>query len=42
MSETATHLDRRLVARDLDGLPHEWDTRYEMVHGVLHVEASLV
>lgn len=30
-----TRLDRRLTARDLDGLPHEWDTRYELIRGVL-------
>jgi Uma2 family endonuclease len=28
-------LDRRLRACDLDSLPHEWDTRYELVGGVL-------
>jgi Uma2 family endonuclease len=35
MAERATVLDRRLRACDLDGLPHEWDTRYELVGGVL-------
>jgi hypothetical protein len=30
-----TRLDRRLTARDLDGLSHEWDTRYELIGGVL-------
>lgn len=30
-----TRLDRRLTAKDLDGLPHEWDTRYELIEGVL-------
>lgn len=30
-----TRLDRRLTAKDLDGLPHEWDTRYELIDGVL-------
>jgi len=37
MSEAGTHLDRRLVGRDLDDLPHEWDTRYELIHGVLYM-----
>src|SRR5262245_29125937 len=31
----ATRLDRRLVAKDLDDLPHEWNTRYELVGGIL-------
>ncbi len=31
----ATVLDRKLRACDLDDLPHEWDTRYELVGGVL-------
>ena len=35
MATEATRLDRRLRARDLDALPHEWDTRYELVGGVL-------
>ena len=35
--DTATRLDRRLRARDLDDLPHEWDTRYELIGGVLHM-----
>ena len=35
MATEATRLDRRLRARDLDTLPHEWDTRYELVGGVL-------
>src|SRR2546426_2618519 len=35
MTARATVLDRRLRACDLDGLPHEWDTRYELVGGVL-------
>jgi len=30
-----TRLDRRLTAEDLDDLPHEWDTRYELIRGVL-------
>ena len=30
-----TRLDRRLTAGDLDQLPHEWDTRYELIRGVL-------
>lgn len=34
---TTTRLDRRLRARDLDDLPHEWDTRYELIAGVLHM-----
>ena len=37
MDATATRLDRRLRARDLDDLPHEWDTRYELIGGVLHM-----
>ncbi len=37
MEAAATRLDRRLRARDLDGLPHEWDTRYELIGGVLHI-----
>ena len=35
MAPAATRLDRSLVARDLDALPHEWDTRYELIEGVL-------
>jgi len=35
MPHRATVLDRRLRACDLDDLPHEWDTRYELVGGVL-------
>lgn len=35
MATEATRLDRKLRARDLDALPHEWDTRYELVGGVL-------
>lgn len=35
MGHGATVLDRRLRACDLDDLPHEWDTRYELVGGVL-------
>jgi Uma2 family endonuclease len=35
MAAMATRLDRSLVARDLDALPHEWDTRYELIEGVL-------
>ncbi len=31
----ATRLDRRITAADIDALPHEWDTRYELVGGVL-------
>ena len=30
-----TPLAKRLTARDLDRLPHEWDTRYELVGGEL-------
>lgn len=37
MTLQATVLDRKLRARDLDDLPHEWDTRYELVGGVLFV-----
>ena len=37
MDSTVTRLDRRLRARDLDSLPHEWDTRYELIAGVLHM-----
>lgn len=32
-----TRLDRRLTARDLDDLPHEWDTVYELIGGVLYM-----
>ena len=32
-----TTLPRRLQARDLDALPHEWDTQYELVGGVLYM-----
>jgi Uma2 family endonuclease len=35
MAHGATVLDRELRACDLDDLPHEWDTRYELVGGVL-------
>src|SRR2546426_4290352 len=35
MHPQPTPLDRRLHACDLDALPHEWDTRYELVGGVL-------
>lgn len=31
-----TRLHRRLRARDLDDLPHEWDTLYELIGGVLY------
>jgi len=37
MAQRATVLDRRLRACDLDDLPHEWDTRYELVGGVLFI-----
>ncbi|MBI2218939.1 MAG: Uma2 family endonuclease [Candidatus Rokubacteria bacterium] len=37
MVTTVTRLDRRLRARDLDNLPHEWDTQYELIAGVLHM-----
>jgi Uma2 family endonuclease len=37
MDTTVSRLDRRLRARDLDALPHEWDTRYELIGGVLHM-----
>ena len=37
MDTMATRLDRRLRACDLDALPHEWDTRYELIAGVLHM-----
>jgi Uma2 family endonuclease len=37
MTQRATVLDRRLRACDLDDLPHEWDTRYELVGGVLFI-----
>jgi len=37
MDAAVTRLDRRLRARDLDHLPHEWDTRYELIAGVLHM-----
>ena len=32
-----TRLARRLRARDLDDLPHEWDTPYELIAGVLYM-----
>jgi Uma2 family endonuclease len=35
MDTVVTRLDRRLRACDLDDLPHEWDTRYELIAGVL-------
>jgi Uma2 family endonuclease len=34
-------LDRQLRACDLDGLPHVWDTRYELVGGVLFMSRRL-
>jgi Uma2 family endonuclease len=37
MDATATRLDRRLRACDLDDLPHEWATRYELIAGMLHM-----
>jgi Uma2 family endonuclease len=37
MQSAATRLSRRLRAADLDALPHEWDTRYELIGGVLHM-----
>jgi Uma2 family endonuclease len=37
MDTAVTRLDRRLRACDLDDLPHEWDTRYELIAGVLHM-----
>jgi Uma2 family endonuclease len=37
MPQAVTPLDRRLVARDLDELPHERDTRYEWIRGVLYM-----
>jgi Uma2 family endonuclease len=37
MAQRATVLDRQLRACDLDDLPHEWDTRYELVGGVLFI-----
>ena len=37
MVRDATRLDRRLRARDLDELPHAWDTRYELIAGVLYM-----
>lgn len=37
MGGTATRLDRSLLAKDLDDLPHEWDTRYELIGGILHL-----
>jgi Uma2 family endonuclease len=37
METAVTRLDRRLRAADLDDLPHEWDTRYELIAGVLHM-----
>lgn len=38
--ESVTRLDRRLTARDLDSLPHEWDTRYELIAGVLFLSTK--
>ena len=35
-----TRLDRRLTARDLDSLPHEWDTLYELIGGVLFMSTK--
>jgi Uma2 family endonuclease len=32
-----TTLATRLRARDLDSLPHEWDTQYELIEGVLYM-----
>lgn len=32
-----TRLDRRITAADLDDLPHEWDTLYELIGGILFV-----
>jgi len=37
MDALVTWLDRRLRACDLDDLPHEWDTCYELIAGVLHM-----
>jgi Uma2 family endonuclease len=37
MAALVTRLDRRLRACDLDSLPHEWDTRYELIAGVLYM-----
>jgi Uma2 family endonuclease len=37
MKGAATQLSRRIRAAELDGLPHEWDTRYELIGGVLHM-----
>lgn len=37
MDAAVTRLDRRLRASDLDDLPHEWDTRYELIAEVLHM-----
>ncbi len=33
----ATRLSKRIRAAELDGLPHEWDTVYELLGGVLHM-----
>lgn len=32
-----TRLHRHITAGDLDDLPHEWDTRYELIGGVLYM-----
>jgi len=40
MDGTATRLYRRLHACDLDAVPREWDTREELIGGVLHVALS--
>jgi hypothetical protein len=37
MDALVTRLDRRLRACDLDDLPHEWDTRHELIAGGLHI-----
>jgi Uma2 family endonuclease len=41
MALQATVLDRKLRVCDLDELPHEWDTRYELVGGVLYMSRRL-
>jgi hypothetical protein len=41
MDGTATRLGGRLRACDLNALPNEWDPRYELIGGVLHVSRWL-
>lgn len=36
----ATLPGRHITAADLDGLPHEWDTLYELIGGVLYLSTK--